>query len=74
MQSMLDFSEIQRLARTPEGQKLLTMLQAADSTTLNSALSSARKGDFESAKDALSGILDSPEAQALLRSLGGSHG
>lgn len=74
MQAMPDFTEILRLARTPEGQKLIAMVQSSDANALSSALTSAGKGDYEAARDALSGLLDSPEAQALLRKLGGNHG
>jgi len=74
MQAMPDLSEILRLAQTPEGQKLIAMVQSADSKALNSALASAGKGDYEGAKAALSGLLESPEAQALLRRLGERHG
>lgn len=74
MQAMPDLSEILRLAQTPEGQKLIAMVQSSDSTALNSALSSAGKGDYEGAKAALSGLLTSPEAQELLRRLGERHG
>jgi len=49
-------------------------VQSADSKALNSALASAGKGDYEGAKAALSGLLESPEAQALLRRLGERHG
>lgn len=74
MNSMPDFSEALRLAQTPEGRKLIAILQSTDGNALSSALSSAKQGDYESAKTALSSLLDSPEAQALLRSLGGNHG
>ena len=70
MQSMPDFSEMLRIAQTPEGRRLIALLQNADSATLNSALSSAKSGDYGSAKNALSNILSTPEAQELLKQLG----
>lgn len=74
MQSMPDFSEILKLAQTPQGRRLIAMLQSSDPAALGSALTNAKAGDFEAAKSALSGILEDPEAQALLRSMGGGHG
>ena len=37
---------------------------------LNAAMASARSGDYNAAKEALSGILSTPEALALLKQLG----
>ena len=48
----------------------MALLQNADSQTLNTAMSSAKSGDYHAAKEALSGILSTPEAQALLNQLG----
>lgn len=70
MQNIPDFSEIMRLAQTPEGRRLITLLQNTDSTLLNSALSNAKSGNMDAARDALSGILGTAEAQALLKQLG----
>lgn len=70
MQNMPDFSEVMRLAQTPEGRQLIAMLQKTDSEALKSALSSAKEGNFDQAKTALSGILGTPEAQALLKQFG----
>ena len=70
MQNMPDFSDIMRLAQSPEGRKLIAMLQSADTIVLNTALSSAQAGDYNTAKEALSGILSTPEAQALLNKMG----
>ena len=69
MQTMPDFSDMMRLIQTPEGRKLVALLQNADSQTLNTAMSSAKSGDYHAAKEALSGILSTPEAQALLNQL-----
>ena len=70
MQNMPDFSDIMRLAQSPEGRKLIAMLQSADTNVLNTALSSAQAGDYNTAKEALSDILSTPEAQALLNKMG----
>ncbi len=63
-----------KMAQTPEGQQLIRMLQASGSTDLQKAMASASNGDYAAAKQALSAILNNPEAQRLLRQMGGSHG
>ena len=56
-----DFSmqEVMRLASSPAGKQLIAMLQQAKS------------GDYSNAGQTLSGMLSTPEAQKLLRELGG---
>ena len=68
-----DFSmeEVMRLAKSPAGQKLLAMLQQNDSGKLDQAVSQAKTGDYSSAGQTLSAMLSSPEAQKLLKELGG---
>lgn len=70
MQNMPDFSEVMRLAQTPEGRQLISLLQNSDSEALRAALSSAKEGNFDQAKNTLSGILSTPEAQALMKQFG----
>ena len=70
MENIPDHSQLLRLAQSPEGKKLISLLQSADSQSLNTALHHAKAGNLEDAKNALSGILETPEAQALLRQLG----
>ena len=71
-----DFSikEAQRLAKTPEGQKLMQLLQQKDSGQLQKAMTEASAGDYREAGAALQSLLSSPEAQQLIRQLGGKHG
>ena len=68
-----DFSmeEVMRLAQSPAGQQLLAMLQQADTAKLQQAMTQAKTGDFSQASQTLSGILSSPEAQRLMKELGG---
>lgn len=70
MQDMPDYSQIIRFAQTTEGRRLIAMLQTIDSSTLNTALSNAKAGNAEAAKDALADVLNTPEAQALLKKMG----
>ena len=67
-------SEAKRLAKTPEGQKLMTLLQQTDQATLQKAMEAAENGNFKAAGQSLSALLSSPEAQQLIRQLGGKYG
>ena len=71
-----DFSikEAQRLAQTPEGQKLMAMLQQRDSGQLQKAMAQASAGNYKEAGAILQSLLSSPEAQQLMQQLGGRHG
>ena len=68
-----DFSldEIMRLAKSPAGQQLLAMLKQNDNEKLEQAVSQAKTGDYTQATQTLSAMLSSPEAQKLLKELGG---
>ena len=71
-----DFSikEAQRLAGTPEGQRLMKLLKQNDSGQLQKAMAQANAGNYKEAGNLLQAMLTSPEAQALLRQLGDNHG
>ena len=64
--------EIMRLAKSPAGQQLIAMLQQEDSTTLQQAVTQAQSGNLSQAGQTLSSILSSPEAQQLIKKLGGN--
>lgn len=68
-----DFSmeEVMKLAKSPAGQQLLAMLKAQDNAKLEQAAAQAKTGDFSQASQTLSAMLSSPEAQRLLKELGG---
>ena len=71
-----DFSinEAQRLAKTPEGQKLMAILQQQDPEQLQKAMDRAASGNYKEAGTILQSLLSSPEAQKLMQQLGGKHG
>ena len=68
-----DFSmeEVMRLAKSPAGQQLMAMLQQKDSGQLQRAVSQAKTGDYAQASRTLKDMLSTPEAQKLLKELGG---
>ena len=71
-----DFSiqEAKRLASTPEGQKLMAMLQQKDDGKLQKAMEQASAGNYKEAGSILKSLLSSPEAQQLIRKMGKDHG
>jgi hypothetical protein len=71
-----DFSvkEAQRLAQTPEGQKLMALLQQQDNAALQKAMTEASVGNYQAAGAILQSLLSSQEAKSLMRQLGGKHG
>ena len=69
MQPMPDMAELLKIAQSPAGQKLLTMLRASNGSDLNSIASAAASGDLEGAKQQLSAVLNTKEVQELLKQL-----
>lgn len=63
--------EVMRLANSPAGQQLLAMLQRSDGDRVQQAADMAAAGDYAQAAKTLRSMLSSPEAQALLKQLGG---
>ena len=66
MQSTPDIATVLKIAQSPAGQKLLSMLKGND---LDSITSAAASGNYEEAKQKLSKVLSSPESQNLLQEL-----
>ena len=68
-----DFSmeEVMGLAKSPAGRQLIAMLQQKDNSQIQKAISQAKGGDYAQASRTISDLLSSPEAQKLLKELGG---
>ncbi len=66
----IDPAEIMRLAKSPVGQRLLTMLQESGGQELQNAITKASGGDYRDAQKAVASFLSNPEARALLEQLG----
>ena len=62
--------QIRRVLSSSEGQQLLALLQKNGGKTLQSAVSAARRGDTETAKQQMNALLEQEDAQALLRKMG----
>lgn len=63
--------EALRLAKSDAGQQLLALLQQKNGSELQQAMDQAAAGDYEKVSKTLSAFLASPEAQALMKQLGG---
>ncbi len=68
-----DFSmeDVMRLAESPAGQQLISMLQHSDTKQLQQVMNQASSGDYSQAGKTLKKLLSSPEAKQLLKELGG---
>jgi hypothetical protein len=67
-----DFSmeDIRRMAQSESGKQLMELIRQYESEKLEKAVSQASAGDLAQAKQTLSGLLSSPDVQALLKQLG----
>lgn len=63
--------DAKKIASTPAGKQLISMIKQADKQGLQSALEDAKSGNYESMRQKLEPLLASPEIQELLRQLGG---
>lgn len=64
--------EVMRLAQSDTGQQLLALLKRENGAALQQAMDQAAAGDYAQVQKTISSLLTSPEAQALLRQLGGN--
>ena len=69
MQQMPDMAVLFKIAQSPAGQKLLAMLQTNNSTELDQIAATAASGNLEEAKQKISSMLSSKDAQELLKQL-----
>lgn len=69
MQPMPDIATLLKIAQSPAGQKLLTMLKSGNSTDLEHISTAAASGNLEEAKQKLGTILNSKDARELLEQL-----
>ena len=74
MQNKPSMEEMMRMASSPAGQQLLQMLKQSGGQELDQAMLQASAGDYRAAKTMLQSLMRSPQAQALFKQMGGSHG
>ena len=66
--------EARKLAQTPEGKQLAALLQQLGGYHMQQAVEQAAAGDLRQAKQAVSALMQNPEARKLLEKLGGGNG
>ena len=62
---------LKKLANSPAGRQLMAMLQGQDSDKVDQAARLAKSGNYAEAGQMLRDMLSSPEAQRLMKELGG---
>ena len=62
---------LKKLANSPAGRQLMAMLEQQDSGKVEEAARLARRGNYAEAGQTLRDMLSSPEAQRLMKELGG---
>jgi hypothetical protein len=65
----ISMEEIQRLAKSDAGKKLMQLLEGSHSKASDTVRSSMQSGDMEQAKQAIQVFLSDPKTQALLKQL-----
>ena len=67
----ISMQEAMRMAKSPAGQQLLTLLQQSDPETIEKAMAQASSGDFSQISETLAPILASEDVKKLLQQMGG---
>lgn len=69
MQQLPDRNELMNIARSPAGQRLLSLLQSGSRDALNDIIAQAAAGNMAEAGRKLSEVLNTEEARNLLKQL-----
>lgn len=69
MQQIPDIAALLKIAHSPAGQRLLSLLQTGNAAELDTIAAAAASGNLEEAKRKISGMLSTKEAQELLQQL-----
>lgn len=69
----VDLSGLMKIAGSPAGQELMALIQKNKDEHFEEAMQQAQAGDFSQAKEMLSQMLSSKEAQELLKKIRGSQ-
>ena len=69
MEPIPDLAALMKIAQSPAGQKLLTMLQSSNAGELQHIASTAAAGNLQEAKQKIISLLNSKEARDLLKQL-----
>ncbi len=69
----IDFSELMRIANSPAGQELISLVQKNKDEHFDEAMQQAQAGDFSQAKAMISQILSTQEARDLMKKIRGNE-
>ena len=69
----IDFSELMKIANSPAGQELISLVQKNRDEHFDRAMQQAQDGDYSQAQAMLSQILSTPEARDLIKKLRGDQ-
>lgn len=68
-----DYGELLKIANSPEGQKLLSLIQERGGNQYAQAMRQAEGGDYSGAKEMISKIMSSPDAMKLIEKIRGGR-
>ena len=71
MPNQPSMQEMLRLAASPAGKQLIALMQQKGGEDLQKAMKLAAAGDYTQAKKTMESVLSDPQAQKLLKELGG---
>lgn len=69
----IDFSKLMRIANSPAGQELISLVQKNKDEHFDEAMQQAQAGDFSQATAMISQILSTQEARDLMRKIRGNE-
>lgn len=69
-ESQFSMEDILKIAASPAGKQLIQLLQQTGGEQMQQAAQKASDGDYASAKEAISGLLQNPQVRKLLEQLG----
>lgn len=68
-----DYGALLKIANSPDGQRLLSMIRQQGGDQYAEAMQQAEDGDYSGAREMISKIMSSPEAMQLIEKIRGSH-
>ena len=71
MPNQPSMQEMLRMAASPAGKQLIALMQQKGGEDLQKAMKLAAMGDYTQAKKTMESVLSDPQAQKLLKELGG---
>lgn len=66
-----DYEALLKIANSPEGQRLLHLVQQHGGQEFGDAMHRAEEGDYSDAKEMIAQVMATPEAQELIRRIRG---